>query len=54
MLVLVLFSYSLVHVIIITILYSVIYDTKASDNEEKSAELFMEFAKECFYEVIWT
>ena len=29
-----------------------IYDPKAADNEERSAELFMDFSKECFDEVI--
>ena len=32
---------------------SVIYDPKAADNEERSAELFMDFAKDCFDEVIF-
>ena len=30
-----------------------IYDTKAIDNEQRSAELFMDFAKECIDEVIY-
>lgn len=30
---------------------SVIYNTRATDNEERSADLFMAFAKECFNEV---
>jgi predicted metal-dependent HD superfamily phosphohydrolase len=39
--------------VLLVISYSVIYDPKAADNEERSAELFMDFAKECFDEVIY-
>ena len=32
----------------VLLIYSIVYDVKASDNEEKSAEMFMKYAQECF------